>query len=104
MFRGEFNNVADHDDAYAMFLFGHYVVERWREILLWSWLVARIGGDNDEWRPTEEQALAWSELGGVPHTGLLTAQTGPRDTLVEDTINFVLGRKHSSPTTYAFCE
>ncbi|VDC02620.1 unnamed protein product [Peniophora sp. CBMAI 1063] len=47
-------------DVHPGFMFVHFVVERWREGLLWSWAVARMGGDDDEW----DAASAWAELHG----------------------------------------
>lgn len=44
------------------FLATHYTIERWREALLWSWIVGRIGGDEDEWGE-KERARAVEELG-----------------------------------------
>lgn len=47
-------------DVHPGFMFVQFVVERWREGLLWSWAVARMGGDDDAW----DAAAAWVELGG----------------------------------------
>lgn len=61
----------DDGDAHVMFLFTHFVVERSREGMLWSWIVGSLGGDNDEfgvvqrneaWRVLIEDAEA-EELG-----------------------------------------
>jgi hypothetical protein len=50
-------------DVYTTFLHGHYLIERWRELLLWSWVVGKIGKDDDTWGE-EERQQAWEELGG----------------------------------------
>ncbi|KZV65257.1 hypothetical protein PENSPDRAFT_756655 [Peniophora sp. CONT] len=47
-------------DIHPGFMFVHFVVERWREGLLWSWAVARMGGDDDAW----DADAAWAELRG----------------------------------------
>ena len=47
-------------DVHPGFMFVHFVVERWREGLLWSWSVARMGGDDDFW----DADAAWAELRG----------------------------------------
>ena len=47
-------------DVHPGFMFAHYIVERWREGLLWSWAVARMGGDDDSW----DAGAAWQELRG----------------------------------------
>lgn len=46
-----------------MFLMVHFVVERWREALLWSWVVAKHGGLDDSWSEAATDA-AWNDLGG----------------------------------------
>ncbi|KAG9032353.1 hypothetical protein FRB95_001535 [Tulasnella sp. JGI-2019a] len=51
------------DDVSTTFLMTHYVIERWREALLWSFIVGRLGGDEDEWGEVQE-SRAWEELGG----------------------------------------
>ncbi|CAE6449506.1 hypothetical protein ACGC1H_005614 [Rhizoctonia solani] len=71
-------------DMYMVFMEHHWIVERWREALLWSWVVARgearTGGNTDEW--TDEVAQqAWRELGGKVGEDTLVAQRAPRSTL-----------------------
>lgn len=51
-------------DVYAIFLFTHTLVERWREALLWSWAIARIGPLDGRWG-TREREEAWRSVGGV---------------------------------------
>jgi hypothetical protein len=79
----------DAKDAYLPFLATHWIVERHREALLWSWVVARIGGDEDEWGPTQS-AQAWRELGGAPDSDTLDVRRAARTTLHEDQIMDVL--------------
>ncbi|KEP55225.1 putative exopolysaccharide phosphotransferase [Rhizoctonia solani 123E] len=76
-------------DAYLPFLATHWMVERHREALLWSWVVARIGGDDDEWGPVQS-AQAWKELGGVDDKDLIDVRRKARSTLHEDHILNVL--------------
>lgn len=59
------------------FLMTHYVVERWREALLWSFFVGSIGGDDDQW----DADRAWQELGGMAEHDEIKVVRGPRDTL-----------------------
>lgn len=42
------------DDVHTGYIFGNFVVERWREALLWTWSVGRIGGTGtpEPWYPT----------------------------------------------------
>ncbi|KAF7972373.1 hypothetical protein HWV62_18078 [Athelia sp. TMB] len=51
-------------DAYSVFLGVHLGVERWRESLLWSFVVGRIGGDDGQWGEAERES-AWAAVGGV---------------------------------------
>ena len=51
----------DDGDAHVMFLFTHFVVERSREAMLWSWIVGALGGDNDEFG-TAQRDEAWRVL------------------------------------------
>lgn len=75
----------DAEDAYLPFLATHWIVERHREALLWSWVVARIGGDDDEWGPAQS-AQAWSELGGAPDADSVDIRRDARSTLHEDQV------------------
>lgn len=40
--------IRDDGDAHVLFLFTHFIVERSREAMLWSFLIGRISGPNDE--------------------------------------------------------
>ncbi|PVF97290.1 hypothetical protein CPB86DRAFT_786100 [Serendipita vermifera] len=53
--------LVDDGDAHVMFLFTHFVVERSREAMLWSWIVATLGGDRDEFGITQRNQ-AWKTL------------------------------------------
>ncbi|KAG9096263.1 hypothetical protein FRC06_008862 [Ceratobasidium sp. 370] len=85
-------------DAYMVFLEHHWVVERWREVLLWSWVVARgwdreeLGGsfeqttlevrrshrstlDNaHEWAGAKSTSSVLSSLGGYPYSEAMGEQ------------------------------
>ncbi|KAI0366952.1 hypothetical protein BV20DRAFT_951200 [Pilatotrama ljubarskyi] len=68
-------------DFYNMFMHAHYIVERAREALLWSWTVGRIGGLDDTWGE-EQTARAWRELGGLDDgSNELHVESYPRETL-----------------------
>ncbi|KAI0319455.1 hypothetical protein OF83DRAFT_1170223 [Amylostereum chailletii] len=47
-------------DVHTVFIFGHFLVERWREALLWSWVIGKMGTDDDLW----DSDIAWHVLGG----------------------------------------
>lgn len=89
-------------DAYLPFLATHWMVERHREALLWSWVVARIGGDDDEWGPAQS-AQAWKELGGADGDRV-DVRRKPRSTLLEDQLISVLDSTGDAigRSTYAF--
>ncbi|KAG8736834.1 hypothetical protein FRC10_008806 [Ceratobasidium sp. 414] len=87
-------------DAYMVFLEHHWIVERWREVLLWSWIVARgwdrvgRGEDPDVW--TKEVAgMAWKELGGSVEQTMLEVRRSYRSTL--DNTHEWAGAKATSP-------
>jgi hypothetical protein len=91
------------------FIAAHFVVERWREGLLWSWTVARLGGRNDEWDAVTSDR-AWSELGGDRDTPDMTLLVGipARDSLsnerLEEAGAAVPGPQSSRSTQYSFSE
>ncbi|CAE6425909.1 unnamed protein product [Rhizoctonia solani] len=94
----------DAKDAYLPFLATHWIVERHREALLWTWVVARIGGDDDEWGPAQS-AQAWKELGGASDSDLVDVRRQVRSTLYEDRVMNVLdstGDTAIGRTQYAF--
>ncbi|KAG9126997.1 hypothetical protein FRC07_001077 [Ceratobasidium sp. 392] len=86
----------DAKDAYLPFLATHWTVERHREALLWSWVVARIGGDDDEWGPAQS-AQAWRELGGAPKSDSVDVRRGARTTLYEDRVMGVVDSTGDPP-------
>ncbi|KZT64246.1 hypothetical protein DAEQUDRAFT_732853 [Daedalea quercina L-15889] len=51
-------------DINTLFLHAHFIVERAREALLWSWVVGKIGGVDDQWG-LDEQRRAWAEVSAV---------------------------------------
>lgn len=93
-------------DVSTTLLQTHYVVERWREALLWSFVVGRVGGDHDVWGQAEMER-AWRELGGVRGEESLSIKRAPRATL-ESMEAFWQGeqgpRVPEGHTTPEFCE
>lgn len=97
-FRNNLNQKPPTPDIYPGFMMVHYAVERWREALLWSFIVASLGGDDDEW----DGDSAWSALGshGIEH---MVVQRGPRNTL--DQLDVTLARQEFNPKTqYVYCK
>ena len=106
-FRGE------RGDAYMMFGFVHFVVERHREALLWTYVVGKIGGDRDEWGAKQRRRV-WTELGGSANTvgdsvvagRVVTVQVTKRQTLADERVRAVLDATGDAlgGTQYQFCE
>ncbi|KAI0741527.1 hypothetical protein C8Q80DRAFT_1273944 [Daedaleopsis nitida] len=79
-------------DFYHMFVFAHFLVERAREALLWSWTVGRVGGLDDSW-DEDVARRAWVELGGAwedDGSAEIHVESGMRATLNEDRIKYYL--------------
>ncbi|KAH9933272.1 hypothetical protein B0H21DRAFT_780951 [Amylocystis lapponica] len=95
---------AGQGDVNTMFMLAHFVVERAREALLWSWVVGRVGGTDDVWG-VEEAARAWAEVGGVWGEEGVFVQSEWRDTLQADRIERgwrESGLGEPSRTSYVF--
>ncbi|KAF8501253.1 hypothetical protein JB92DRAFT_2976612 [Gautieria morchelliformis] len=93
-----------HSDMYSLFLFSHSIVERWREGLLWSWAVAKLGGMHDEWLPADSER-AWHDVGGQPGASVVEVMKTSRRTVREDVVSDNLraaGHVLSGKTRYAF--
>lgn len=111
IWRDEFLDTAGHRfrgqrDVYTTFLHGHYIVERWRELLLWSWVVGRNGLDNDSLGQEELDSM-WYQLSGSEYLPEYLVNLRPRDTLEKARVKDALeqnGEKESAATEYIFCE
>lgn len=62
---GRGNGTRTKGDVHTVFGIGHFVMERHRETLLWSFVVARVAPSDGSWGAIE-RARAWAELGGAP--------------------------------------
>jgi hypothetical protein len=98
---------AGEGDLSMMFMMVHFVVERWREALLWSWTVGKHGGLDDSWGE-EQMGLAWKELGGLSNrTDAILVKAGRRNTMEHHKVAENLrsaGLKGDDLTKYVFCE
>ena len=78
-------------NLHSLFLYVHFVVERHREALLWSWAVARMTqhaeSNAGEWLDT-----AWLEVGGEPGSETIDVKAKKRDTIELPTLEKRLGR------------
>ncbi|KAG7450868.1 uncharacterized protein BT62DRAFT_1001714 [Guyanagaster necrorhizus] len=107
---GDSSPVPDGDDVHPGFMFGNFLIDRAREALLWSWVVARIGGngtppsegrawdDEDAWTYVHAYR-AWSEIGGEAGAASVSVAQPERETLsyvrVEDTVHSRLDHMES---------
>ena len=87
-------------------MFTHFVIERWREALLWSWVVGKHGGLDDSWTKAIQER-AWSELGGRPRDKVTKVRAKLRETMsparVEENLR-ESGHVEVDNTKYEFCE
>ncbi|KAF8327155.1 uncharacterized protein EI90DRAFT_3156249 [Cantharellus anzutake] len=89
-------------DFYIMWLFSHFVVERWREALLWSWVVGKVGKKDGGW-DEECAARAWKEVGGQEGEAKLGVLKGKRETLKKEKIEDIRNDENFPPKTkFAF--
>ena len=98
--------VAGEGDVSMLFMFVHFVVERWREALLWSWTVGKHGSLEDEWSE-ETMRAAWRELGGDEDQRQFETQAGMRDSVSDRRMKAYLhasGHVKADNTQYRFCE
>lgn len=96
-------------DVYMAFLSSHYIVERWREGLLWAWVVGKISGEDGKWG--EEQAKrAWKDVGGHEDSiEVVVIRSDKRETLHQARLRRVLKESgypdaHDLQTKYVFCK
>ena len=97
--------VAGPGDISMLFLQAHFIVERWREALLWSWAVGKHGSISNEW-DSKTAARAWQELGGEPGEKILETRAGYRETLEDHRYKAYLqasGHPKHDMTQYRYC-
>ena len=93
-------------DVSMTFLTTHMRIERWREALLWSWVVAKIGAGHGVWGKGAREQL--TELLGVKdlaQSETVKIRRAGRDTLNDVASNFE--RVEWEPpmaTEFRFCE
>jgi Stealth protein CR3, conserved region 3 len=106
-FRGTSHGLGD---LYMSFLVTHFIVERWREALLWTFVVAKIGSADGVWGEAEAQS-AWQAVGGATGSIETKVLRGERETLEFGRVRRILEKGghgdqtfNSRRTTYVFCE
>jgi 3-O-alpha-D-mannopyranosyl-alpha-D-mannopyranose xylosylphosphotransferase len=74
-------------DVHFAWLATHLHIERWREALLWSWAVARLGGEDGLWGDSAREEL-WDAL----NLQGITELTGevPRDVVIVQGVRNIL--------------
>lgn len=95
--------VSGNADPSMMFMLAHFTVERWREALLWSFIVGKHGTLDDRWTRHSLEG-AWKDLGGLDSNPILPVKGVFRETLVDiDARLKESGHVDPDPTTYEFC-
>ncbi|KAJ7087918.1 hypothetical protein B0H15DRAFT_780946 [Mycena belliarum] len=87
-FRGS-HNVADELEVNTIFMATQYVIERHREALLWSWIVAKWGGASGM-IDREQKERMWRELGGGEGNSTLTLGKADRTTADDVEMNMLM--------------
>ena len=98
--------VSGRGDVSMLFLLSHFVVERWREALLWSWTIAKHGSLSGEWSEATMRE-AWAELGGEDDVKELEVRAGWRESIEDRRMKSYLkasGHVQSDKTQYRFSE
>ena len=98
--------VAGPSDPSLMFMLVHFVIERWREALLWSWVVGKHGGLDDSWTGEIAEG-AWKELGGTVGEGEVAVKARLRKTMDPERVAGSLkksGHRNSDVTKYEWCK
>ncbi|OBZ71400.1 Exosome complex exonuclease rrp6 [Grifola frondosa] len=96
--------VGGEGDFNMLFALSHFIVERAREALLWSWTVGRIGALDDTWGVGESE-VAWTALGGIWGEQTLAVHSSARATVDKERVRRFLadsGHTGASKTSYHF--
>ncbi|ORX33950.1 hypothetical protein BD324DRAFT_643648 [Kockovaella imperatae] len=99
-FRQSQRGVADVEMSW---LVSHLRIERWREGLLWTWVVARLGGQDGIWGKQAKAEM--SELLGINSSEIdeVIIEKGPRETLADlEQINKNAGWDSTEFTKYYY--
>ncbi|KAJ7474887.1 hypothetical protein FB451DRAFT_1397765 [Mycena latifolia] len=107
-FRGS-HKVPNEYEVNTIFMSTHYVIERHREALLWSWVVAKWGGQSGVLNKDQKERM-WRELGGG-EGDTLTLLTAERSTAGDVEVNMLMAglqpprsfdEEHQADTTYSW--
>jgi 3-O-alpha-D-mannopyranosyl-alpha-D-mannopyranose xylosylphosphotransferase len=98
-FRASARGVADIEMSW---LTSWLQIERWREAMLWSFIVGRVGGADGVWGPDSRDAMR-SVLGNVDSRGMVLIKGGKRSTL-QAVANTMPLADQPKGTRYGFCE
>lgn len=96
-------------DINTLLLHAHFIIERAREALLWSWAVGKVGGVDDRWG-ADEARRAWMEVSaaGLSAMGEVLVKAGHRYTLEKERVENTLKESGLEgglgATSYVFCE
>ncbi|KAJ7266363.1 hypothetical protein B0H12DRAFT_1320991 [Mycena haematopus] len=85
-FRGS-HKVPNEYEVNTIFIATHYVIERHREALLWSWVVGKWGGHSGTLGPEQKRKM-WEELGGS--ADILSLEQAKRRTSNDVEVNLLM--------------
>ncbi|CAK5274411.1 unnamed protein product [Mycena citricolor] len=88
-FRGS-HDVPGEYEINTIFLASHFVVERHREALLWSWVVGKWGSQSGGFLDKGAKARMWRDLGGNENQNGLLFETAERTTREQVDLNLLM--------------
>lgn len=92
-------------DVEISWLVGFLRVERWREALLWSWAIARMGGESGLWEAAEREELKRVLRVNRSDRHHVVVRRADRSTVADmESINQKMGWAGAKQTRHVFCE
>lgn len=92
-------------DVEISWLVGFLRVERWREALLWSWAVARMGGESGIWREESREEVKRVLRMTATDVQAVMVHRGVRSTLADlEGVNQKMDWESARQTQYTFCQ
>lgn len=103
--RGFRRSMRGMGDVEISWLVGFLRVERWREALLWSWAVARMGGESGLWGQEAREEVKRVLRMTTTKVNAVMVHRQPRKTLADlEAINQKMEWETARRTAYFFCE
>lgn len=107
--RGFRESKRGHGDVHYNWLVTHLHIERWREALLWTWAVAKLGGQDGMWSDLEKgklkEALGFGAVSPEDLRENIVIVSNPRSTMVGmDEIMEKTEWQFPQGSNYLFCK